>query len=91
MWFFREGTNQAKEGKGARQGEERRRRETAGAVHWQKPERQADPLSQRADWSLSLTNKQHDNQTNAAQETASTVGIKQPWHMIKHSAARRST
>lgn len=39
----------------------------------------------------SLPNKQHCNQTNAAQETASTLGIRQLWHKIKHSAIRRST
>lgn len=39
----------------------------------------------------SLPNRQHYNQTNAAQETASTLGIKQLWHKIKHSAIRRST
>lgn len=32
-----------------------------------------------------LPNEQHDNQTNAAQETASTEEIKQLWHKIKQS------
>jgi len=52
LWFFREGTNRAKEGKGAGRGEETRRRETAGTVRWQRPERQPDLLSQPANRSL---------------------------------------
>lgn len=33
-----------------------------------------------------LPNKQHDNLTNAAQETASAVEIKQLWHKIKQAS-----
>lgn len=40
---------------------------------------------------VSPPNKQQDNETNAAQETASTREIKQLWHKIKCSARRRST
>lgn len=40
---------------------------------------------------VSPPNKQSDNQTNAAQETASTREIKQPRRKIKCSAIRRST
>lgn len=42
----------SEEGKGAGRGEETWRRETVGAVHWQRPQHQADLLSQPADWGL---------------------------------------
>lgn len=48
------------------------------------------PCSVRLQTGASLPNKQHYNQTNAAQQTASTLEIIQLWHKIKHSATRRS-
>lgn len=42
------GGNEASE-----EGEETRKRERVGTVHWQRPERQADLLSQPAEWGLS--------------------------------------
>lgn len=49
------------------------------------------PCSVSLQTGASLPNKLHYNQTNAAQETASTLQIKQRWHQIKHSTIRRST
>lgn len=46
------------------------------------------PCSVSLNTGASPPNKQHNNQTNAAQETANTLEIKQLWHKIKHSAIR---
>lgn len=71
LFVVRWGGNELSEG-GEREQDEGR--ETVGTARWQKPKRQADLLSQPAEYGL--PNKQHDNLTNAAQWKSNSYGTR---------------